>query len=48
MTLVLAGSGVGTIAWELGVLRGLADADAELAQKVIGADAARTGSIQRG
>jgi NTE family protein len=38
MALVLAGGGVGQIAWELGVLRGLADADAELAQKVIGAD----------
>jgi NTE family protein len=38
MTLVLAGGGPGAIAWELGVLRGLADADAELAQKVIGAD----------
>jgi NTE family protein len=38
MTLVLAGGGPGAIAWELGVLRGLAEADAELAQKVIGAD----------
>jgi len=38
MTLVLAGSGTGAIAWELGVLCGLADADAELAQTVIGAD----------
>lgn len=38
MALVLAGGGVGQIAWELGVLRGLADADAKLAQKVIGAD----------
>jgi predicted acylesterase/phospholipase RssA len=37
MTLVLAGGGPAAIAWELGVLRGLADADAELAQKVIGA-----------
>lgn len=38
MTLVLAGGSVAGIAWELGVLRGLADADAELAEKVIGAD----------
>ena len=38
-TLVLAGGGPGAIAWELGVLRGLADVDAELAQKVISADA---------
>ena len=38
MTLVLAGGGPGAIAWELGVLCGLADADAVLAQKVIGAD----------
>jgi NTE family protein len=38
MTLVLAGGGVGAIAWELGVLRGLADVDAGLAQKVIDAD----------
>jgi NTE family protein len=38
MTLVLAGGGVAGIAWELGVLHGLADADAGLAQKVIGAD----------
>jgi NTE family protein len=38
MTLVLAGGGPAALAWELGVLRGLADADAELAQKVIGAD----------
>ncbi|HEY6791591.1 MAG TPA: patatin-like phospholipase family protein [Trebonia sp.] len=37
MTLVLAGGGPAALAWELGVLRGLADADAELAQKVIGA-----------
>lgn len=37
MTLVLAGGGPGGIAWELGVLRGLADADAGLAGKVIGA-----------
>ncbi|HEY2315681.1 MAG TPA: patatin-like phospholipase family protein [Streptosporangiaceae bacterium] len=36
-TLVLAGGGPAALAWELGVLRGLADADAELAQKVIGA-----------
>ena len=38
MTLVLAGGGPAALAWELGVLRGLADADAGLAQKVIGAD----------
>jgi NTE family protein len=38
MALVLAGGSVAGIAWELGVLRGLADADAELAQKVIDAD----------
>jgi NTE family protein len=38
MTLVLPGGGVGAIAWTLGVLQGLADTDAALAQKVIGAD----------
>ena len=38
MTLVLAGGGPGAMAWELGVLLGLAEADTELAQKVIGAD----------
>lgn len=38
MTLVLAGGGPAALAWELGVLRGLADADAGLAQKIIGAD----------
>lgn len=38
LALVLAGGGVGAIAWELGVLRGLADADAELAETIIGAD----------
>ena len=38
MTLVLAGGGPAALAWELGVLRGLADADAGLAQKVIDAD----------
>jgi NTE family protein len=36
--LVLAGGGVAGIAWELGVLRGLADADAALADRVLGAD----------
>jgi hypothetical protein len=40
-TLVLAGGGVRAIAWELGVLRGRADADAELAHKIIGADQLR-------
>lgn len=38
MALVLAGGGPAAIAWELGVLRGLADADPGLAQKVIGAE----------
>lgn len=38
MTLVLAGGGPAGLAWELGVLRGLADADPGLAHKVIGAD----------
>jgi NTE family protein len=37
-TLVLAGGGVAGIAWELGVLRGLADADPQLAERVLGAD----------
>ena len=36
--LVFAGGGVGVIAWELGVLRGLADADPQLAQRVLDAD----------
>lgn len=36
--LVLAGGGVAGIAWELGVLRGLRDADPGLADRVIGAD----------
>ncbi|MFC3503923.1 patatin-like phospholipase family protein [Micromonospora krabiensis] len=36
--LVLAGGGVAGIAWELGVLRGLADADPALAERVIAAD----------
>ncbi|SCL63073.1 patatin-like phospholipase family protein [Micromonospora chersina] len=36
--LVLAGGGVAGIAWELGVLRGLADADPTLADRVIAAD----------
>jgi NTE family protein len=38
IALVLAGGGPGAIAWELGVLLGLAEADAGLAQKIIGAD----------
>lgn len=37
MTLVLAGGGPAGLAWQLGVLRGLADADPGLAHKVIGA-----------
>ena len=36
--LVLAGGGVAGIAWELGVLRGLQDADPDLAARVIAAD----------
>ncbi len=36
--LVLAGGGVGGIAWELGVLQGLADADPALAAAVLAAD----------
>jgi NTE family protein len=36
--LVLAGGGVAGIAWELGVLYGLRDADPDLAASVIGAD----------
>jgi NTE family protein len=36
--LVLAGGGVAGIAWELGVLRGIADADPVLADRVLGAD----------
>ena len=36
--LVLAGGGVAGIAWELGVLRGLADADPALADRVLAAD----------
>jgi len=36
--LVLAGGGVAGIAWELGVLRGLADADPALARRVLDAD----------
>jgi NTE family protein len=36
--LVLAGGGVAGIAWELGVLRGLHDADPDLADRVIAAD----------
>jgi NTE family protein len=36
--LVLAGGGVAGIAWELGVLRGLADVDPGLADRVLAAD----------
>ncbi|MER7443652.1 patatin-like phospholipase family protein [Micromonospora avicenniae] len=36
--LVLAGGGVAGIAWELGVLRGLADADPALADQILAAD----------
>jgi hypothetical protein len=36
--LVLAGGGVAGIAWELGVLRGIADVDAVLAERVMAAD----------
>ncbi|HEV7654535.1 MAG TPA: patatin-like phospholipase family protein [Mycobacteriales bacterium] len=36
--LVLGGGGVAGIAWELGILRGLADADPGLAERVLGAD----------
>ncbi|MGV9808452.1 patatin-like phospholipase family protein [Micromonospora chersina] len=36
--LVLAGGGVAGIAWELGVLRGLADADPVLADRILAAD----------
>jgi NTE family protein len=36
--LVLAGGGVAGIAWELGVLRGLADVDPGLADRIIAAD----------
>ena len=36
--LVLAGGGVAGIAWELGVLRGLADADPALAERILAAD----------
>src|SRR4051794_2550431 len=36
--LVLAGGGVAGLAWELGVLRGLADADPALADRVLAAD----------
>jgi NTE family protein len=36
--LVLAGGGVAGIAWELGVLRGVQDADSQLADRVIAAD----------
>jgi len=36
--LVLAGGGVAGIAWELGVLRGIADADPRLAARILAAD----------
>ncbi|HEX5120179.1 MAG TPA: patatin-like phospholipase family protein [Pseudonocardiaceae bacterium] len=36
--LVLAGGGVAGVAWELGVLQGIADADEALAARIIGAD----------
>ncbi|MEV1328224.1 patatin-like phospholipase family protein [Micromonospora costi] len=36
--LVLAGGGVAGIAWELGVLRGIADADPVLAERILAAD----------
>ncbi|HEY1574670.1 MAG TPA: patatin-like phospholipase family protein [Pseudonocardiaceae bacterium] len=36
--LVLAGGGVAGVAWELGVLRGIADTDEALADRVVGAD----------
>ncbi|MFB9359469.1 patatin-like phospholipase family protein [Actinoplanes nipponensis] len=36
--LVLAGGGVAGIAWELGVLRGLADADPDLAARILAAE----------
>ena len=36
--LVLAGGGLAGIAWELGVLRGLADADPDLAARILAAD----------
>jgi NTE family protein len=36
--LVLAGGGVAGIAWELGVLRGIADADPGLADRILAAD----------
>lgn len=35
--LVLAGGGVAGIAWELGVLHGLQDADPDLADRLLGA-----------
>src|ERR1700744_3734460 len=38
VALVLAGGGVAGIAWELGVLRGIADVDQPLAGRVIAAD----------
>lgn len=36
--LVLAGGGVAGVAWEIGVLRGIADTDEALAARIIGAD----------
>src|SRR2546430_16382097 len=36
--LVLAGGGVAGVAWELGVLRGIADADPALADRILAAD----------
>lgn len=36
--LVLAGGGVAGVAWEIGVLRGIADTDEALAARVVGAD----------
>ncbi|WP_129789953.1 patatin-like phospholipase family protein [Promicromonospora panici] len=36
--LVLGGGGVAGVAWELGVLQGIADEDPELASRVLGAD----------
>jgi NTE family protein len=36
--LVLAGGGVAGVAWELGVLRGIADTDDALADRIVGAD----------
>ncbi|PUB21593.1 NTE family protein [Promicromonospora sp. AC04] len=38
VALVLGGGGVAGVAWELGVLQGIADKDAELAARILGAD----------